>query len=101
MDLTYPWPILGNSDGLRTPKLKHVVQGRNGDGDFGLATPICSRAQRISDHSFEAAHGRLHQSPTRVPGSLLPAHASMLRDALEVPIALGRSALCHVAQHRR
>jgi hypothetical protein len=101
MDLTYPWPISGNSDGLRTSKLKHAVQGRNGDGDFGRATPICSRAQRIADHSFKPADGGLHQSPTRVPGSLLPADASMLRDVLEVPIALGRSGLCYVALHCR
>jgi hypothetical protein len=101
MDLTYLCPISGNANRLRTPKLKHAVQGRNGDGDFGRATPICSRAQRISDHSFKPADGGLHQSPTRVPESLLPAHASMLRDVLEMPIALGRSGLRILAQHCR
>ena len=92
---------LGDADGLRASKLKHAVQGMNGDGDLCRATPVRPRTQRIPDHSFEAADGGLHQSPTRVPGSLLPAHASMLRDALEMPIALGRSALCHVARHCR
>jgi hypothetical protein len=37
----------GNADGLRASKLKHAVQGTNGDGDFGRATPICPRAQAI------------------------------------------------------
>jgi CRP-like cAMP-binding protein len=92
-------PNSSDADGSRTPKLKHAVQGRNGDGDFGRATPICSRAQRISDHSFKPTDGSLHQSPTRVPGPRLPAHASMLRDVLEMPIALGRLGLRILAQH--
>jgi hypothetical protein len=27
----------------------------NGDGDLGSTTPLCPRAQRSADHSFEAA----------------------------------------------
>jgi hypothetical protein len=34
-------------------------------------------------------------------GPLLPSPASLLGDALEMPIALGRSGLCDVSQHRR
>ena len=64
-------------------------------------TPIRPRTQRVPDHSFKPADGGLHQGPTRVPGPLLPAHASMLGDALEMPIALGRSGLRHLAQHCR
>jgi hypothetical protein len=82
----------GGADGLRPSKLKHAVQGMNGDGDLRQATLVRSRAQRISNHSFEATDGSLHQSPTRVPGRLLPADASMLCDALEMPITLGRCA---------
>jgi hypothetical protein len=74
---------LGDADGLRASKLKHSVQGMNGDGDFGRATPIRPRAQAVPNHSFKPADGGLHQSPTRVPGLLLPAHASMLLDAAQ------------------
>jgi hypothetical protein len=90
-----------DTDGLRASKLKHVVKGMNCDGDFGGATPICPRAQAVPNHSFEAAYGRLHQSPASVPGPLLPAHASMLRDTLEMSIALGRSGLPILARHCR
>jgi hypothetical protein len=49
-------PISSEADGLRAPKLKHMVQSMNGDGDFSRATPIRPQAQRIPDHSFEAAN---------------------------------------------
>ena len=90
-----PCLCLGDADGLRASKLKHPVQGMNCDGDLGRAAVFRPRAQRVSDHSFKPADGGLHQGSTRVPGPLLPAHASMLGDALEMPIALGRSGLHH------
>ena len=31
---------LGDADGLRASKLKHAVEGMNGNGNFGRATPI-------------------------------------------------------------
>ena len=31
---------LSSADGLRASKLKHAVQGMNGNGNFGRATPI-------------------------------------------------------------
>ena len=43
-----------DADGLRASKLKHAVQGMNCDGDFGRATPVGPRTQRISNHSLEA-----------------------------------------------
>jgi hypothetical protein len=89
----------GDADGRRASELKHAVQGMNGNGNCGRATPVRPRTQCISDHSFEAADGGLHQSPTRVPGPLLPAHASLFTDALEMPIALGWSCLHILAQH--
>ena len=46
---------LGDADGLRAPKLKHPVQGLNGDGDLRRATPVRPRTQCISDHSFKPA----------------------------------------------
>jgi len=92
---------LGDADGLRASKLKHAVQGSNGDGHLRQATPIRPRAQRIPDHSFKPADSGFHQGPTRVPGPLLPTRASMLRDALEMPVALGRSALRRLSQHCR
>ena len=65
-----------------------------------MATSVARRGsvrerKRIPDHSFEAAYSGLHQSPASVPEPLLPAHASMLSNALEMPVALGRSGLCH------
>ena len=91
----------GNPDGLRAPKREHLVQGMNGDGNLRRTTPIRPRAQPVADHSFEAADGRLRQSPTGVPRPLLPASASMLDDALEMPIALGWGDLYRLAQSRR
>jgi hypothetical protein len=55
---------------------------------------------KISDYSFKPADGGLHQSPTRIPGPLLPTHTPMLRDALEIPVTLGRAGLSILAQHR-
>jgi hypothetical protein len=82
---TEPTPslCLSDADGLRASELKHPVQGMNCNGDLGSATPVGPRAQCIPDHAFKAADGGLHQSPTRVPGLLLPAHASMLLDAAQ------------------
>ena len=78
-------------DGLRAPKLKHAVQG-----EMAMATSV---AQRPSVRGRSASPitrlGRLMAVSTRArrvyPVVSLPAHASMLRDVLEVPIALGRS----------
>jgi hypothetical protein len=100
---TEPAPCLwlNDTNGLRASKLQHAVQGLNGDGDLRRAAVFRPRAQRISNHAFEAADGGLHQRPTLIPGSLLPAHASMLRDALEMPIALRGSSPRHLAQHGR
>jgi TolB-like protein len=92
---------LGDTDAFRASKLKLPIQGMNCNGNFSRATPIRSRTQGVSDHSFQPADGSLYEGAPRVPRPLLPAHASMLRDALEVPVALGWSGLHIVAQHRR
>jgi hypothetical protein len=84
---------LGSADGYRPPKLEHAVQRTNGDRDLRLATPVRSRAQPIPDHLFEAADGSLHQRSPIIPGPLLPTHPPVLGDALEMPVALGRSSL--------
>jgi hypothetical protein len=90
-----------DADGLRASEIKHPVQGLNCNGDLSSATSVGPRTQRISNHSLGPAYRRLHQGPTRVPGPLLPAHASMLRDVLEMLIALGRGDLYILTQHRR
>ncbi len=82
-------------------KLEHAVQSADGNGDLGRTTPVGLRAQRIPDHSFQLAGGGLDQGPTSVPGPRLLTRASMLRHALEMLVALGKSAFCHVARHRR
>ena len=96
-----PSLCLSDADGLRASEFKHPVQGLNGDGDLSATTSVGPRAQCIADHSFKPADGSLHQSPTRVPGLLLPADASMLGDALQMSIALGRSGLPILAQDCR
>ena len=54
---TEPTPshCLSDADGLRASKLKHAVQGLNGDSDLRRATPVRPRTQCISDHSFKPA----------------------------------------------
>jgi len=54
---TEPTPslCLSDADGRRVSKLKHAVQGLNGDGDLRRATPVRPRTQCISDHSFKPA----------------------------------------------
>lgn len=96
---SYLW--LSDADGLRAFKLEHAVRGSDGDRNFSCTTPVSPRAQRVTDHSFEAIDGRLHQGSLIVPRPSLPAHTPMLSYAFEMPIALGRSALCHLARHCR
>ena len=44
-----------DADGRRVSKLKHAVQGLNGDSDLRRATPVRPRTQCLSDHSFKPA----------------------------------------------
>jgi hypothetical protein len=53
-------PTSSDADGLWAAKLKHAVQHMNGEGDLCRTTPGGLRAQRIPNHSFEAADGGLH-----------------------------------------
>ena len=94
-----PCPYLSSADSLRASKLEHPVQGINCESDFRPATPVCSRAQCFTDHSFEPAYRCPHKCPASVAGALLPAHASMLGNALEMPVAPGRSGLRFLARH--
>ncbi len=48
----YLW--LSDADGLRTSKLEHSVQGTDGDRNLSRTTPVSPRAQRVTDHPFEA-----------------------------------------------
>jgi hypothetical protein len=88
-------------DRLWTPTLKHAVQRMNRDGNFDRTKPIRPRAQDIPNYSFQLADGSLHQGSSRVPVPPLPAHASMLGDALEMLIPLGWKGLHSLAQHGR
>src|SRR5437899_1719196 len=58
--------------------------------------------QRVTDHSLVAADIGLHQGTPIVTRCPLPAHAAALGDQLQVPVALGRRALCRCrcAWHR-
>ena len=61
---------------------------------------VRARAQRVADHPLVAGHRRLGQSATIVAGRLLPAHAAVLGDGPEVPVALRRRGLGRPARHR-
>jgi len=63
------------------------------DGGFRHAALVRPWAQRISHYSAQAADRGLQQGSPSVPGPLLPADASTLDDALEMPIALGQRTL--------
>jgi hypothetical protein len=48
-------PTSSDADGLRASELEHAVQGTDSDRSLSRTTPVSPRAQRVTDHSFEAA----------------------------------------------
>jgi hypothetical protein len=59
-----PYPHSGSRDPdiLRAPKVQHAVQHVGGDGHFGRPSPVCLRAQFITDDALPSRCVGLHQS---------------------------------------
>ena len=70
------------------------------NGHLGRLTPVRARAQRVADHPLQRQIVRLDQGAPVVAGCLLPAHAAVLGDELQMPVALRRRGLGRLARHR-
>src|SRR5215207_7593388 len=90
-----PQPRLGSSDAdiVRASELQHAVKRMDGDVHLGRPTLVRARAQPVADHLFPPPDGGLGSSAFVVPGPLLPSHAPVLGDALEMAVALRRRGL--------
>src|SRR4051794_6825197 len=97
-----PDPVLGScdADGLRASQLQHAVQDRDADVHLGRLTLVRARAQPVADHPFEAADRCLGQRTAVVAGGLLPPHAAVLGNQLQVSVALRGRRLDRLARHR-
>src|SRR5215212_6330394 len=97
-----PQPRLSSSDTdiVRASELQHAVEHMDGDVYLGRPTLVRVRAQPVADHLFPPPDGGLGPSAFVVPGPLLPSHAPMLGDALEMAVALRRCGLGICRWHR-
>lgn len=84
---------------LRTPEFEHPVQCAHGNRDPGRSTPIGAGSQIVTDDPFEAADASLHQGTLVIAGFILPSHAAMLGDDLQVTVYRGGCRLRCVAGH--
>src|SRR3954463_7169966 len=91
----------GDADRLRASQLQHAVQDHDGDVHLGRLTLVRARVQPVADHPFEAADRGLGQRTVIVATGLLPAHAAVLGNELQVLIPLGRRRLGRRARHSR
>src|SRR5215207_1041955 len=89
----------GDADVVRASQVQHAVEHVAGDAYLGRPTLIRMRAQPVAEHLFPSRDGGLGPGAFRVPGCLLPGHATLLGDELEMAVALRRRALSRLAQH--
>jgi hypothetical protein len=89
-----------DADGFRAAELEHPVQDVDGDGHLDRPTVVRARPRRVADHPLVARHSWLGQSTTIVAGGLLPPHAALLGDELQVPVAPGGGGRGRLARHR-
>jgi hypothetical protein len=90
-----------DSDRDRASHLQHPVQHPDSDGNFGGTTLILMKAQAITDHLLITSDGGLNPAACVVARHLLPAHAALLGDTLQMAVALCGRGLGRLAQHRR
>ena len=83
-----PRPGSSDADIVRASQLQHAVEHMDGNVHLGRPTLVRVRAQPVADHLFPPPDGGLSPSAFVVPGSLLPSHAPVLGDALEMVVAL-------------
>src|SRR4051794_4775506 len=100
MQWAYPRLRSGDADKFRASELQHAVQDRDGDVRLGGLTLVRARAQPVADYPLEAADCGLGQRPAVIAGGLLPAHAAVLGNKLQVLIALRGRRLGRLARHR-
>ncbi len=88
----------GHSSGVRSPACcrGHAQPPRLLSPDIRLYVRVA-----IADHLLPLHNGCLDFRASVVTGGLLPSHAALLGDALEVTISLGRCSFSRSAQHRR
>src|SRR4051812_33088057 len=100
---TGPSPVLGScdADGLRASQLQHAVERVDADVDLGHAAPVGARVQPVPDHALVPRDGRLGPGAGVVARRLLPSHAPLLGDELEVAVPLRRRSLGRLARYRR
>src|SRR5215212_9028228 len=97
-----PQPRLGSSDAdiARASELQHAVERLDGDVHLGRPTLVRAGAQPVADHLFPPPDGGLGPSAFVVPGPLLPSHAPVLGDAVEMAVARRRRGLGIRRWHR-
>src|SRR3954454_17812110 len=67
---------------------------------LGRLTLVRARAQPVADHPFEPADGGLGPGARAVARDLLPGHAAVLGNQLQVSVALRGRGLDRLAWHR-
>src|SRR5829696_2291922 len=98
--LPQPRPGSSDADIVRASELQHAVERMNGDVHLGRPTLVRVRAQPVADHLFPPPDGGLGPSAFGVPGPLLPSHAPVLSDTLEMAVARRRRGLGIRRWHR-
>ena len=73
----------------------------DGNVHLGRPTLVRARAQPVADHLFPPADRGLGPGAPVVPGRLLPGHAPVLGDELQMAVALCRRGLGRLARHGR
>jgi len=106
-----PQPCLGSggADGDRASRLRHTVEGMDGDVHLGRPTLVRVRAQPVTDELSEPADGRLGSGLFRVSGGFLPGCPSVLgdvrrtsrSDVLKMAVPLCGCGLGRIARHGR
>jgi len=76
-----------------------VVERVDGDVHLGRPTIIRARAQPVPDHLLEPADRGFGSRPRRVAGRLLPGHAPVFGNVLQVAVALRGRGRGRVARH--
>src|SRR3954462_4199485 len=97
----YPVPGSCDADGLRASQLQHAVERVDADVDLGHAAPVGARVQSVPYHPLVPRDSRLGPGAGVVARRLLPSHAPLLGDELEVAVPLRRRSLGRLARHRR
>jgi len=94
-----PSPGPGKADAARASELQHPVEHMGGDRHLGRAALVHMRAKPVADHLFPSAHSGFDPGVFVVSRRILPRHAPVFGDDLQVAVALGWRGLGRVARH--